>query len=58
MLADHLIEHRRADPFRDSLPEPPDQRGVGLLPVVRRYERHSIHGQPDLPTSRMPQRAG
>jgi len=34
MLADHAVEHRRALPFGDSLPEPPDQRGIGLSPFV------------------------
>jgi hypothetical protein len=57
MLADHAVEHRRAIPFGDSLPEPPDQRGIGLSPVVPCYETHSIHSQPDLPTSRTPQQA-
>jgi hypothetical protein len=33
------IEHRRPEPFCNSLPEPPDQRGIGLPPVARRYER-------------------
>ena len=45
MLADYPIEHRRADPFRNSLPEPPDQRGIGLPPVARRYER-PLHSWP------------
>jgi hypothetical protein len=57
MLADHGVEQRRAVASGDSLPEAPDQRGIGLSPVVPCYET-PLHSRPaGSAASRTPQQA-
>jgi hypothetical protein len=57
MFADHAVEHRHPGPFRASLPEPRDQRGIGLSTVVRGCEPHFAHGWSACRPAKMSQQA-